>query len=111
MDGNSGSSWGALFSLQGHVGGVFPHPLATCLVLSQILSNNIWFLVNQLTVSCGGLICVMRQLFLFAQATALSRHLGWVGLRTPQAAPVSILCALLGLVDQNPRNSIAPSVW
>ena len=55
-----GSPLGGAVQSSGKILGVFPPLLATCIYLSQIISNNVWFLVNQLSVSCEGPVCVNR---------------------------------------------------
>lgn len=60
--------------------GVFPCLLATHLGLSQTISNNVWFLLNQLSISCEGSICVKEvALSCLVLLADLSKSRGWVG--------------------------------
>ena len=109
--GNPGSPTGCSIHSSGKMAEVFPHPLTTCLGLSQMVSNNVWLLVNFLTIFCEANLCKRGRSFLFEAGSCSVQMPQLCGALNLLFAPVSILSAPLSLLDQCPKYRVACSVW
>ena len=79
--------WGTLFSLLGKLWVCSPCSYPSCRSLIKFISNNVQFLIKQLTISCGGgAICVrVSALSCLVQPAAVCGSGGWAEPRIPLA--------------------------